>query len=400
MVTGRRVWQIVRAAVSVALVILILRTITLRDRVECTDGTVLVGTVEHQGPTGVTIRLRGGELRQLPAEMVARDPDTGGLRVQEGLLRVLRRVDVRLVVALCLSYSVVYLLVAVRWKLLLRAQGMKFGVGQLLRLNFIGMLFNNIMLGSLGGDVVKAYFVAQRTERKAAAVLTVFLDRMLGLVALATLCAVGTVTNLGQPQFRLLFLQLTVLMLLVVGGAAVFLSRRLRRFFHVERILRWLPFRRTVGEIDRALFIYRDRKQTLLAGFLLSIAVHLGVVTVNWALGWNLGLDARLTHYFSLVPVALFMAALPISISGWGVREWTYALLFSRLNPDNWTAAMALAVLFRVSTAVVWSLLGAVFLIIGERPSRAELERELTAEEGFPESVAPETRAGAGGRDD
>jgi len=332
--------------------------------------------------------------------MVARDPDTGGLRVQEGLLRVLRRVDIRLVVALCLAYIVVYLLVAVRWKLLLRAQGMKFSVGQLLRLNFIGMLFNNIMLGSLGGDVVKAYLVAQRAERKAAAVLTVFLDRMLGLVALATLCAVGTVTNLGQPQFRLLFLYLTVLMLLVVGSGAVFLSRRLRRFFHVERILRWLPFRRTVGEIDRALFIYRDRKQTLLAGFLLSIAVHLGVVTVNWALGWNLGLDARLTHYFSLVPVALFMAALPISISGWGVREWTYAFLFSRLNPDNWTAAMALAVLFRVSTAVVWSLLGAVFLILGERPSRAELERELTEEEGSPESVAQETRSEAGGRDD
>ncbi len=399
MVTRRRMLQLLRVAVSVVLITLILRTISLRDQVECTDGTVLVGTVQRQDGTGVTIRLVGGELREVPAEAIAQDAETGAPKIRRGLLQVLRRVDIRLVVAVTLGYGVVYVLVATRWRLLLRAQGMNFGLGELLRLVFIGMLFNNIMLGSLGGDVVKAYYVARRAPQKTAAVLTVFLDRMLGLLGLMTLCLLGTLTNLGDPRFRSLFLQLTILLLVVVAGAAVFLSRSLRRVFQVEGLLRRLPFRETVAELDRAFSIYRDHKGAVVAGFLLSIGVHLTVVTANWLLGRSLGVDARLGHYFSLVPVALAMAALPISIAGWGVGEWAYAGLFSRLNPANWTAAMALSVLFRVSTAMVWSLLGAVFLIVGERPTRAALEQELAQEEKFLESVVREGAAGGEGND-
>jgi len=397
MLTRRRVLQLARVAVSVVLVALILVKVGLRDQVECTDGSKVVGRIEQQTPAGVTIRLAGGELREVPAEAIARDAETGAPKVRQGLLQVLRRVDLRLVVAVTLGFGVVYLLVATRWRLLLRAQGMNFTLGELLRLVFIGMLFNNIMLGSLGGDVVKAYYVARRAPQKTAAVLTVFLDRMLGLLGLITLCLLGTLTNLGDPRFRSLFLQLTILLLVVVAGAAVFLSRGLRRVFHVEGLLRRLPFRETVAELDRAFSIYRDHKGAVVAGFFLSLGVHLTVVTANWLLGRSLGVDARLGHYFSLVPVALAMAALPISIAGWGVGEWAYAGLFSRLDPANWTAAMALSVLFRVSTAMVWSLLGAVFLIVGERPSRRALEQELAQEEEFLEGVARE--AAAGGED-
>lgn len=388
MLTRRRLFGLLRVGVSVGLLALILRTIDLYDQVERTDGAVLVGVVEEAGPEGFRVRLSEGEVLWVPAEEVARDPASGAPAVRYGLLPVVRRVDLRLVAALTLGFSVVYVLVATRWRLLLRAQGMEFGLGELLRLVFIGMLFNNVMLGSLGGDVVKAYFVARRAPQRAAAVLTVFLDRVLGMLGLMTLCLVGTVSNLGDPRFRSLFLQLALLLGVVVATGAVFLSTRLRRLFHVEGVLRRLPFRETVAELDRALVLYRRHRGVLLAGFLLSLGVHLSVVLVNWALGWNLGLNARLGHYFSLVPVALTVAALPVSIAGWGVGEWAYAVLFSRLDPANWTRAMALSVLFRVSTAVVWSMLGAVFLIRGERPSRGDLEEELAREEALLEGSA------------
>jgi len=375
-----RLFQLLRVAVSVGLILLILRTISLYDRVSCVDGTVLVGEVEKVGPAAVTVRLAGGEVRSVPLEAVARDPRTGGLGVRSGLLPILRQVDLRVAAGVSLAFGVAYLLVALRWQLLLGAQGIGFRLVPLLRLVFIGLLFNNVMPGSLGGDVVKAYYVVKRTPQKAAAVLTIFLDRVLGLLGLATLCLLGTLTNLSDPRFRILFLELTALVVLVVAGASVFLNRRLRRFLHVEGILRRLPFRRTVAELDRALLIYRDHGDVVALGFVLSLGVHLVVVAVNWVLGRSLGLEATLGQYFSLVPVALAVATLPISIAGWGVGEWAYAVLFSRLSPSNWTPAMALSVLFRVSTVVVWTILGAVFLIRGERPTRAQLERELAEE--------------------
>lgn len=399
MLTRRRMFGLLRVGVSVGLLALILRTISLYDRVERADGSVLVGVVEEVGPAGLRIRLPEGERLWVAAAAMARDPDSGTPNIRYGLVPVLRRVDLRLVAALSLGFGAVYLLVGTRWLLLLRAQGMNFRLGEVLRLVFIGMLFNNIMLGSLGGDVVKAYFVARRAPQRAAAVLTVFLDRVLGLLGLITLFLVGTVSNLGDPRFRALFLQLALLLGVVVSGGAVLLSRRLRRLFHVEGVLRRLPFRETVAELDQALVLYRRHRGVLLAGFLLSMGVQLLVVLVNWALGRSLGLDASLAHYFSLVPVALVMAALPISIAGWGVGEWAYAALFSQLNPANWTAAMALSILFRVSTAVLWSTLGAVFLVLGERPSRRELEQEQAREEALLKEAAQGDAAG-GGRED
>jgi uncharacterized protein (TIRG00374 family) len=389
-------FRLIRVAVTVGLLLLILRTISLYDRVSCRDGTVVVGELEELGAATVTVRLATGGVRVLSAEEVARDPETGAVVVRYGLLPVLRRVDLRVVAGVSLAFGVPYLLVALRWQLLLAAQGIRFRLVELLRLVFIGLLFNNVMPGSLGGDVVKAHYVTRRTSQKAAGVLTVFLDRVLGLLGLTTLCLLGTLTNLSDPRFRLLFLELTALLLLVVAGGAVFLSAPLRRFLHVDGILRRLPFRHTVAELDRAFLIYRDHRDAVVLGFLLSLGVHLIVVSVNWILGRSLGLEATLGQYFSLAPVALGVATLPISIAGWGVGEWAYAVLFSRLSPSNWTPAMALSVLFRVSTVVVWSMLGAVFLILGERPTHAELEQEVAEEKELLREPVQEGAAGEG----
>jgi hypothetical protein len=57
---------------------------------------------------------------------------------------------------------------------------------------------------------------------------------------------------------------------------------------------------------------------------------------------------------------------------------------------------MALSVLFRVSTVVVWSLLGALFLIRGERPTQAQLEQELAEEKELLKEPVAEGTAGEG----
>jgi len=376
-----RVFQVVRVVVSIALIVLILSTIDLRDRVELVDGTVLSGTIEHRDPEAVTIKLAGGLRQRVPMEEVAREPATGRPRAQEGLLTVLKGVDLRVVAVATTCFGVVYLLAAFRWKLLLHAQGILLGLGQLLRLVFVGLLFNNFMPGSMGGDVVKAYYVTRQTRKKVAAVLTILLDRMVGLTGLLTLCLFGTLVNIGQPEFGGMFIRLAAALGFVAAVAAVALSHRLRRLLHVEGIIQRLPFRKTIVELDRAVLIYRDRKAAVFFGLLLSISIHVLVVTVNIVLGRQLGMDARATHYFSLVPLALAASALPISLAGWGVGEWAYAVLFSSLDPANWTKGMALSVLFRLSTVVVWSLVGAVFLAVGGAPSRAELEHEVEQEE-------------------
>ena len=72
-----------------------------------------------------------------------------------------------------------------RWRRALRVQGLDVGVGAVIRVSFVAHFFNAFLLGSTGGDVVKAWCASRWTrERRAEAALTVLVDRLVGTLAL------------------------------------------------------------------------------------------------------------------------------------------------------------------------------------------------------------------------
>src|SRR5205823_4926165 len=85
---------------------------------------------------------------------------------------------------------VALLLTFVRWYVLVRAQDLPFTVTDSIRLGFVGFFFNNFLPGSVGGDLVKAWYIAGEQSRRTVAVSTVLIDRVLGLWALAALVAI------------------------------------------------------------------------------------------------------------------------------------------------------------------------------------------------------------------
>ena len=64
-----------------------------------------------------------------------------------------------------------------RWQILLRPVEIRLGYLRTLHFNYLGLFFNNFLVGLTGGDLVKAILIARGTGRRAAAVLTVFVDR-------------------------------------------------------------------------------------------------------------------------------------------------------------------------------------------------------------------------------
>ena len=68
----------------------------------------------------------------------------------------------------------------VRWYLLVRAL-LRFRILDAFRLGFLGYLFNFVSVGSVGGDLFKAFFIArEQPGRRAEAVATVMVDRVVG----------------------------------------------------------------------------------------------------------------------------------------------------------------------------------------------------------------------------
>ena len=79
----------------------------------------------------------------------------------------------------------------VRWFMLMRSVGVETTLWTIFRLGWIGVFFNNVLPGLTGGDLAKAvYATRDHPNQRTDAVISVIVDRVIGIVALALIAAV------------------------------------------------------------------------------------------------------------------------------------------------------------------------------------------------------------------
>ena len=94
---------------------------------------------------------------------------------------------------------------AVKWHILLRAQGIPVPLRAVTNYTFVGFFFNNFLPTNMGGDIMRGYGLARYTERSAEAAVSVVVDRIMGLLAfmftavVTALVAVNVILA-GDPQ--------------------------------------------------------------------------------------------------------------------------------------------------------------------------------------------------------
>jgi uncharacterized membrane protein YbhN (UPF0104 family) len=70
-------------------------------------------------------------------------------------------------------FATAQVIIAVRWWLQLRAQSIHIEVWAAVRLFYLGLIYNNVMPGAVGGDLLKAWYVTKHTDRRLAGALSV-----------------------------------------------------------------------------------------------------------------------------------------------------------------------------------------------------------------------------------
>ena len=190
----------------------------------------------------------------------------------------LRTADFLWLIPGLLSLSCAFLFQTERWRLLLGAQGIDLGWWRTLRVYLIGAFFNLFLLGATGGDIVKIYYAMRETSsKKAAALLSVLVDRMVGLMALvavtAVLCSLRLDRLLADPLSRALLAALT----LIMGGslAVIVVGFCVERFHLAHKLPHWLPLRGRIVELSTAFSTYARDPRVLISAFALSVPAHL-----------------------------------------------------------------------------------------------------------------------------
>jgi len=270
-------------------------------------------------------------------------------------------------------------MVGVRWWLLLRTQSIFIDFWAAIRLNFLGWFYNNFMPGSVGGDLLRAWYVTKHTPKKFEAVLSVFVDRFIGL--LSTLIIAGffymlflrgkadalTFTGRSGP-FKFLAEYKQIIFLVVLVLAAVFCGLLLHRRGRVLLRAAWLYIRihtvRAFEKLKDAVSVYYSKPLTILAAFGLTVFIQIMTITAFWFLGKNLGITASLKYYYVFFTLTWVLGALPVSVGGAVVVEGTLAYLFIHYASVEAEAALALALCQRIVWMIA-SLPGAAIHLIG-----------------------------------
>jgi uncharacterized membrane protein YbhN (UPF0104 family) len=261
----------------------------------------------------------------------------------------------------------------VRWHILVRAVGLPIRLADSMRLGFIGLFFNSFLPGSVGGDAIKAWFLAKEQNRRAVAVATVIMDRALALWALVWFVALfgaafwlaGRLVGEGAEQCR----QIVVTSWAIVAASSlVWAVLGLVPTKAADRFaarLRQLPrVGGAVGELWLAVWIYRCRPKTVYGIMLLSLAGFVGFVLLFYYSMLTLYDPASgekvpdLMQHFLIVPIGLVIQAVPLFPGGAGIGEYGFGILYHWLGKSE--AAGVLGSLIQRVITWVYGLMGYV----------------------------------------
>jgi uncharacterized membrane protein YbhN (UPF0104 family) len=197
------------------------------------------------------------------------------------------------------------------------------------------------MLGSTGGDVVKMFLTMREArENKAAALLSVFMDRVIGMLALIFLSVAFLYfryDHLGRTEgsatlLNLLLWLLAAALLVIVG---MFVASGLG---WVHYLPAWTPLRGRLVEISAACHLYAKGWRQTIWAFLISFPLFGMFFTTFYCAARAFTDLLGVVDIFSVMPIVAVITAIPISVSGIGVRE---SLFVSLLAPFGVTAAVA-----------------------------------------------------------
>lgn len=233
---------------------------------------------------------------------------------------------------------VAFTLSFVRWFLLVRGLDLEFRLRDAFRLGTLGFMLNQVSPGSVGGDLLKAVFIArEQPGKKTEAVATVLIDRVIGLYGMLLIASLGLAlaSDTFDSEKLRSSLRMTVWSAAIVGTAGLaFVLSPYSTGKRVRSLADKLPLvGHTVTRLIEAADVYRSRRGYLFAGLAMALFTHCALITAFWAVSQGLPVTGpTFVQNASLVPVCLVAGAVLPTPGGLGGTEGAVEFLYTSIG--------------------------------------------------------------------
>ncbi|QFT62100.1 conserved hypothetical protein [Roseivivax halotolerans] len=249
-------------------------------------------------------------------------------------LRILRRADWSWIVLAWGVMTLQTVLSALRWKLIAAKLGQSFSYIHALSEYYLSQFVNQSLPGGMVGDAGRAYRARKQAGllRAAQGVFFERLSQQAGIFAVFAVTYVVTIVQPGGLRWPVWLTSITAPFLLICLGLPFIL------YFG------WLlpgPQRRALEDLWSSL------EASLVKPRILAYQAPLALVTAAcnifafYACARSIGVELPLVAVLGLVPLILFMMLVPVTVSGWGLREGVAAALFPIVGASGYSGLAA-----------------------------------------------------------
>lgn len=251
---------------------------------------------------------------------------------------------------------------AKRWQIAGEAVQMPRTTWQMFRYYLIGMYFNLLLPTSVGGDVVRVWYLNNRSGQSLRATAAVLADRLSGLGVLVAMACVAT---FFAPESTPAWVPLTVYSIAaaglcgVLGLAGLIYSGKLPNNRQAQVDVLWEMFRN-----PRAVFWTT----------VCSAVVQVNSALVCWLVARGLSIDVPFAYFAVLVPLVSLLTLVPITVNGMGVREESCIVFLAPFGVSKEVATTLALLWFAVHLAV--SVMGGLAYLTEKKPETATEEDE------------------------
>lgn len=278
------------------------------------------------------------------------------------IVREFRTISIWWVFVVLILQGVGLLINTLYWRMLFSCHRAAVSFWELLKARLVGIMYNNILPSSIGGDMIRAYFISRKEKIAMTETFsTVIIEKMSGVLAffvymlIAVWFNLDVITEAGIASL--------IIVLIVVAGSVILLlfNKNLFELITKKCSIYSNKFAKGLKEYYEAIYKYRDFSQVIFVSVIYSLLVKGVIILATFAAVKSFDIDLSIYNLLLIVPIIGLSNAIPVSIGNWGWREGVYIYILQFYGIETYIA-LALALFMRLVGLFV-SVFGVVVVL-------------------------------------
>lgn len=245
-------------------------------------------------------------------------------------IRGIKRINPFFILISFFFYWLTLFLQAYRWKILLNPfLSEDISLLTIFKVYMLGMLINTITPATMGVDISRGLILSEYSSGKIKGFASVLMDRLTGFLGIffpATLCVLIQYNRFVNKKIVIYF---PILFLLLLFGITIIFIDPLKKIMEVvKRKIKILNLGKVIHDFYYALYSYKQNTNLIVYAFILSIILQIFFSFQAFFVGESFGINGNPFLFISFVPIINALNFLPVTISGFGLREAGFFIFF------------------------------------------------------------------------